>query len=245
MTDPLGLRSTRGGTPSPLPTHGFLPDETFAPPLRFAPILDGLCPSFPGEYMGGAIGGTPFFYFYVGTRPGPRFLWLCIVVDSDFTDDFGDFSYIMFDTKHDGGTTPQSDDRLFYVYTNTTFWGWFMGDGAGWIDCTGVCDPADAMVGSFNGGVQHYEYRIRWTDVWGDLNPADDAVAGFAIIVWDDSCCVYWWGSAVLSDTEPDTWGHIILPEFSVTVIAVTASLAIPFAMGRRSIWRRRRAANP
>ena len=244
VTDPLALRSTRGGSPSALPTHGFLPDETFAPPLRFAPVLDGLCPSFPGEYFGGAVGGTPFFYFYVGTRPGPRFLWLCIVVDSDSTNDTGDFSYIMFDTKHDGGSTPQADDRLFYVYTNTTFWGWFMGDGAGWVDCTGVCDPFDAMVGNFNNGTQHYEYRIRWTDVWGDLNPALDAVAGFAIVVWDDSCCVYWWGSAVFSDTAPDTWGHIILPEFSPTVIAVTASLAIPFAIHRRSSSRRR-AANP
>ena len=243
LTDPLGLRGTRGGSQNILPMHGFLPDETPAPPLRFAPILDGLCPSFPGEYMGAAIGGTPDFTFLVGTRAGPRLLWLCIIVTSDTTDDFFDFSEIMFDTKHDGGATPQPDDRLFYISTNNSFGDWLMGDGLGWVSCTGVCDPADAAVGSFNNGTQRYEYRIRWTDVWGDLNPPYDAVAGFAIIIYDDSFGFYWWGSPFLSDTAPDTWGHIILPEFPAPVLAVTASLAIPFV--RR--WRassRRRAAN-
>ena len=120
-----------------------------------------------------------------------------------------------------------------------------MGNGSDWTDCTGVCDPADGAVGSFNNGTQRYEYRIRWTDVWGDLNPADNATAGFAIIVWDDSCpCAYGWGSLFIDNYVPDTWGHIILPEFSPTAIAVTASLAIPFAIRRRSASRRR-AANP
>ena len=245
LTDPLGLRGTRGGIETIQPTHGFLPDETPAPALRFAPILDGLCPSFPGEYFGAAVGGTPDFFFFVGTRPGPRLLWLCIIVNSDTTDDFFDFSEIVFDTKHDGGFSPQPDDRLFYIYTNNSFGGWFMGDGVGWTDCTGVCDPADGAVGSFNNGTQRYEYRIRWTDVWGDLNPAPDAVAGFAIIVWDDSCCIYWWGNPFwVDDFDPGTWGHIILPEFPVPAVAAVATLALPFAWRRRASSRRRAAAN-
>lgn len=245
MTDsPLGLRGTRGGGPDDEPLHGFLADNTPAPPLANLPIVDGFCPTYAGEYTGAAVGGTADLTFQVGTRFAARYLYLCITVRSDTTPNFFDFAEIMFDTKHDGGIAPQPDDRLFYVFTNDTLLGWLMGDGSGWVDCTGVCDPGDIAAGSFNGGVEHYEFRIRWSDVWASLNPARDAVAGFAILVWDDSPgFVYAWGSSFVSDFEPNTWGHIILPEFPSQAFAAAVVLVVPSV--RR--WRtssRRRAAN-
>ncbi len=235
VTDlPLGLRGTRGESPGGEPTHGFFSDNTLAPPLANPPIVDGLCPTYPTEYAGAAFGGTADLVFAIGTRFAPRFLFLCIIVLSDTTPDFFDFAEIMFDMKHDGGSAPQVDDRLFYTFSNDTFLGWLMGDGGGWVDCTGTCDPLDAAAGSFNNGTERYEFRIRWSDVWGDLNPSANAVAGFAIIVWDDSCCAYGWGSLFISDFEPDTWGHIILPEFPVHAVAVAATFTIMFVKRRR-----------
>ncbi|HKZ63705.1 MAG TPA: hypothetical protein VJ400_04600 [Thermoplasmata archaeon] len=241
----LGLRGTRGHDPEAGPTHGFLWDEIRAPPLINTPVVDGLCPTFPGEYAGGALGGTLDLYFAVGTRIVNRFLYICIIVTSDTTPDFFDAAEIMFDTKHDGGPRPQPDDRLFYVFTNDTNIGWLMGNGTGWVDCTGVCDPFDIAAGNFNNGTQNYEFRIRWSDVWGSINPARDAIAGFAIMIWDDSFGLYWWGSLFVDDSAPDTWGHIILPEFPLPVAAAIATIAFPVARRRGRRFLRGRAANP
>ena len=141
----------------------------------------------------------------------------------------------MFDTKHDGGTAPQSDDRLFDVFTNSNVIETWMGDGTGWVPCGLTCDPGDIARGRFDTGVEQYEFRIRYIDVWGTNAPSRSQVAGFAVVVFDAPILIYTWGSTAVDDTNPDSWGHIIIPEFPSVVVALAVALIIPLTWRRRT----------
>jgi len=201
-----------------------------------APIVDGQCNTFAGEYFGRRIGATANLAFAIGRRDDSQFVFVCISVTSDTTNNpFLDWGLLLFDTLHDGGLGPQPDDRLFFVYNRDAFVYWFMGDGVGgWVDCTFVCDMGDAAAGAFVGTRVIYEFGIRYTDVWGSLTPPGSSVAGFGIYVHDDGLLIdYWWGNLFVNPSDPETWGHLELPEFEAPIAATAVAGLV--------LWLRRR----
>ena len=235
ITDLLSVRGTRSA-PGLEPTHGPSAESVNATLLTNVPAVDGRCnTSFPGEYAGASLVSTPQLDIYVGRRDDTQFVFICVRAKADITNNANDFGEIMFDTKHDGGTAPQSDDRLFDVFTNSNVIETWMGDGTGWVPCGLTCDPGDIARGRFDTGVEQYEFRIRYIDVWGTNAPSRSQVAGFAVVVFDAPILIYTWGSTAVDDTNPDSWGHIIIPEFPSVVVALAVALIIPLTWRRRT----------
>ena len=116
----------------------------------------------------------------------------------------------------------------------------YEGDTSTWVSCGGDCDPGNAAFGRLNGsGVEVYEFKIRFSDIWGSNTPAASAVAGFAIVAHDDTPHAdFKWGADNVSDNSPDTWGFIQIPEFHEIVLPVVGVLLIGGLFARK---RRRR----
>ena len=107
----------------------------------------------------------------------------------------------------------------------------------GFWDICVDCYPFNTAAGEFRGGHENYEFEISYWDVWGTDMPRDNQVAGFAIVIWDEGFgfpAVYWWGSPFVDPDVPDTWGHIIIPEFPIPVMAAGAAIAV-LGLRRRS----------
>ena len=227
ITDLLAVRGTRSA-PILGPTHGPGAESIQATLLVNTPTVDGRCATFPGEYTGATTVSTPDLDVIVGRRDNSQFVYVCIRAKSDIIQDPSDFGEIMFDTKHDGGTAPQSDDRLFDVFTNSNSIETWMGNGAAWVPCGGSCDAGDIAEGRWSGFNEQYEFRIRFIDVWGTNAPSRNQVAGFAVVVYDFPLgSVYTWGSTAVDDTNPGSWGHIVLPEFPSAGVAVGAAAIV------------------
>ena len=81
-----------------------------------------------------------------------------------------------------------------------------------------------------------YEFKIRYTDVWGTLTPSANQTAGFAIAAYDfNTGNVRTWGGEAVDEKVPNTWGHVFffVPEFPTLFLAV-----VPFVLV--SLLRRR-----
>ncbi|MGQ0798181.1 MAG: hypothetical protein ACT4OI_10040, partial [Methanobacteriota archaeon] len=101
----------------PSPLHALpLPDEVDATPLVNTPAIDGRCDSFPGEYAGSTFAGNGAVDFVVGRRDDTQFAFFCIRATADITSSLNDWGEIIFDRLHDGGTCPQPDDLLFWLF---------------------------------------------------------------------------------------------------------------------------------
>ena len=243
ITDLLGPQRTSGASGPVQPLHGPGAQSIVATPLVNVPKIDGRCDSsLPlTEYDGANTGSNANITFRVGRRDDIQFIFLCITVLADSTDNPGDFGEIMFDTAHNGGMLPQTDDRLFWVFAHSTVLGDAAGDGFLWVSPCGVCDPGDAAAADFRGGGGGhpvFEFKIRYADVWGTNTPVGTRVAGFAVLAWNDSIfATYTWGSTAVDDSVPATWGHIIIPEFPTPALAALAAIVIPVV--RRRPFRR------
>jgi len=239
---PAGTVAALSPPSPPAPLHGPLPDNIFAPPLVNEPVVDGRCPTLPGEYDGAALGGNPDLSFRIGRWDLTEYVYICITATADATDnDWADLADIMFDTDHKGGADPQVDDRLFRTFNSNgvNYIEMYQGNGAFWDFCFD-CDPFNDAAGDFRFGHPNYEFKIRYTDVWGTLNPRPNQVAGFAIVIWDASPpAIYSWGSAAVDENVPNTWGHIIIPEFPAMAVAAGTAI-IPLAFLGRSRGRNR-----
>ena len=221
---------------SPGPLHATPPDEISATPLTNTPTIDGRCTSFPGEYLGGAIGANANLQFFVGRRDDSQFVYVCIQVTSDLTSSKSDWGELVFDTLHNGGGAPQTDDRLFFVFGNgdNVLKSW-QGNGASWDPTCPACDPGNVGSSRFVTN-EFYEFKIRYTDVWGTLAPINGQTAGFAVLAFNNPGVLYTWGGPAVNENVPDSWGHLFypIPEFPTPALAAVAVVVIPIVQRRR-----------
>ncbi len=220
------------------PFHSSLPDEINVTSLVNTPVIDGVCGTSPGEYLGASVASNPSLIFAIGRRDDTQFVYICIHVTLDTTKSPNDWGEVIFDTMHDGGGAPQTDDRLLYVFGNgdTTVKKW-QGNGTGWDLTCGSCDSGDAGASRYAGGVESYEFKVRYTDVWSTLTPSSGQTAGFAIIAYDFNLRVlHTWGGPTVDENIPDTWGHAFypIPEFPIVALGVLPAVVIPLLRRRR-----------
>ena len=223
------------------PLHSPVPDEITATSLVNTPVIDGICATSPDEYLGASVASNPALSFAIGRRDDTQYVYVCIRVTLDISKHNNDWGEVIFDTNHDGGSAPQTDDRLLYVFGNgdTTVKKW-QGNGAGWTLTCGSCDAGDAGASRYSGGIENYEFKVRYTDVWATLTPSPGQTAGFAIIAYDFNVgALHTWGGPTVDENVPDTWGHVFypIPEFPIVVIGVLPAVLVPLLRrrGRRS----------
>ena len=103
---------TRDG-PGLAPLHGTGAATAVAQPLSGAPTVDGNCGD--SVYSGAGTFSDTGLSGKVGTSA--TYVYVCIDVTSDTTSESTDIANIYFDTQHNGGGTPQTDDRKFGVFS--------------------------------------------------------------------------------------------------------------------------------
>ena len=101
---------------------------------------------------------------------------LCLFGLADPTDNLGDFTEIMVETQHIGGPAPRTDDRLFWLSSNDVVLNSAQGDGVSWVVPCRACDHGDIGAAAYN-GIQNYEFKIEYIDVWGTNFPSGPRVA--------------------------------------------------------------------
>lgn len=219
------------GAPGMDPLDGSGAASVTAFPLSGAPLVDGDCSD--GVYAGAGVFSNGNLSGKAGTSGSD--VYICIDATIDTTSSGTDVGYIYFDRNHDGGTAPQTGDRRFYVFSGSTVLISNKGDGAGWVACGTDC-ASNAAEGKFTGGHEVYEFRIAFTDVWGTSSPNPGQTAGFAVIGFDTTGSnTYTWGSnSPPDDLKPNTWGHIVAPEFHDILVPVTVVGVIYFVARRR-----------
>src|SRR5256712_176555 len=219
------------------PLHANPPNQINATLLVNTPAIDGNCASSGGEYNGASMGSNAALRFFVGRRDDTQFVYLCIQVTADTAGNQNEWGGIIFYTLHNGGSTPQVDAKLLYFFGHREpGLKRLQGNGVGWgPPCLG-CDLGDAGASPL-AGKQIYEFKIRYTDVWGTLLPTGNQTAGFAIIAYDFNAGVaYGWGGPAINENVPDTWGHLFypIPEFPTPALAAVAVVIIPIVRRRR-----------
>jgi hypothetical protein len=229
------------------PRHGAGAETIIAMPLTNVPDVDGDCATTGNEYDGASQDSNANILFYIGQRDATQYLYACVRVTADTSDDgVLDWGELLFDRNHDGLDPPQDGDRRFRIGSGPVALTKEKGSGmGGWVSCDPDCDGGDIGSGAFTNGEQVYEFRIRFSDVWGTNFPTGNQPAGFAIVAHDDTLGLdYTWGSDEVDENTPSTWGHVEIPEFP-PILAATAVLALALLGSRRSRRRRFRAANP
>ena len=220
------------GAPVIGPMHGTDAASVEAMPLSGDPIVDGDCSdtvySDAGTFSDTGISGR------AGTSG--LYAYICIDVTGDTTSDALDQGYIYFDTDHNGGPAPDSNDRRFYVLPVGSIIS-DKGDGNQWVACGDPdCDTGNEAAGAFTGGHEVYEFKIAFANVWGTTTPSDGQTAGFAVRAVDiTGAATYTWGSTdPPDDLVPETWGHILVPEFSDMIVPIAVVVVIYFIARRR-----------
>ena len=229
-----GGRDGTRGDDSPKVLHGNSAETVVSLALNSSPALDGKCGD--AAYSdAGKVFKPPNYEFYVGHRLGR--VYICIRF-YDSTNDTGDLVDLVFDTMHNDTQFPQVDDRHYQLpsNSNTPFMVKEAGNGAGWGPC-GSCagDQAKSAFDVANNS-QVYEFTLTKTNVWATLNT--EGRAGFAIHLFNwTGTFSYYWGATNVDINNPDTWGHIDIPEFPAILvpIIVTVMLARPRRKRRRA----------
>ncbi len=60
------------------PFHSSLPDEINVTSLVNTPVIDGVCGTSPGEYLGASVASNPSLIFAIGRRDDTQFVYICI-----------------------------------------------------------------------------------------------------------------------------------------------------------------------
>ncbi|MGQ0797167.1 MAG: hypothetical protein ACT4OI_04775, partial [Methanobacteriota archaeon] len=144
--------------------------------LANEPTIDGSCGTTSTEYQGSDAATSANLRFHVGRRSTIWYVFVCIEVAADTSNDgASDWGELLFDQGHEGSSTPQDNDRRFRVTSGAG--GTFSqdkGDGSAWTSCGGSCDAGNSARGEFNNSVNEvYEFRIRFSDIWGTDSPTD------------------------------------------------------------------------
>src|SRR2546422_864589 len=173
--------------PTPLRDPGLIIDSgpnaktALALPLTNVPTVDGTCDtSSSGEYAGAHVLSDGNFRLHVGRRSEISYIFVCVEVLADGTNDGGsDWGELLFDQNQTGSLTPMSNDRRFRVAGGGSVLTSEKGNGTGWIICSSSCAGGEIATGAYNSSVETYEFKIRFLDVWGTDTPASSAIAGF------------------------------------------------------------------
>lgn len=241
--DVLGLRGTRGA-PALRPRHGSGAVTIVATSLGGTPSVDGDCATTGNEYLGANQNSNDNMTVHVGRRDDTQYLFVCAEVTADTSDNGAlDWGELLFDRNHDGTDPPQDGDRRFRIASAPVTLTMEKGTGTGgWTACGTDCDGGDIGAGEYRNGVEVYEFRIRYSDVWGTNFPTGNQQAGFAVVAHDETLGVdLTWGSDEVDENAPSTWGMVEIPEFPPALAASVAALAFLLRRTRR----RSRAANP
>ena len=222
-----------------VPFHGANAATAVAKPLSSAPTIDGGCSdstySDAGTFSDAGIDGK------VGTYVS--FVYICITTTDTSNDGANDFARIYFDRDHNGSPLTPGDRRFAITsgsgqVTPESRRG--SNDGTAWEDCplSGSpsaieCDSGNLAAGAYS-VVQRYEFKISFTDVWNTTTPDPNDRAGFAVIVTNGSGGTYTWGSTnPPTDLNPNTWGHLDIPEFQEIVPGAALTVVLIGAMCR------------
>lgn len=227
--------SKSSSSPGLQPLHGGSAATAVAQVLtNGAATVDGNCAT--SEYDGAGAFSATDLSGKVGTASS--YVYVCIDVTGDSDDDVADDAAIYFDTNHEGGTSPASDDRKFRVASGLgTIESW-RGNGITWVACLSDCDSGNEARGEFQTDHPVYEFKIHFANVWGTDSPTADQRAGFAVIALDAGIggSTFTWGStSPPTDTNPSTWGHIDIPEYQTILVPVLSAVLV----GLLRRWRR------
>jgi hypothetical protein len=187
-----------------------------------------------GEYAGAGSLSNGNMSGKVGTNG--TYVFVCVDVTIDNTDNALDSGTLYFDQDHNAGALPSADDRKFKVVGSTLTS--FMGNGVTWVAC--VLPDCDTTNNTAQRGFQAshdvYEFKVRAKNVWGTDTPGQGKTSGFAVIAFNASEAKdYTWGSATPpSDLVPNSWGHILAPEFHDIILPVAVVGVIYFVARRR-----------
>jgi hypothetical protein len=227
-----GATRTRGD-PGLVPLDGTNFQTAFAKPLTNTPTVDGSCGTTGTEYLGSDVYSNSNVSFLLGRRSDTQFVFVCIQVTSDGSDNTADWGELLFDQEHDDSTTPQDNDRRFRMVRDTTFTQ-EKGDTTVWISCGGSCDAGNLAASAFNNSKETYEFKIRFSDIWGSITPQANERAGFAVMAHNEGIADYTWGSDTVNQNNPSTWGRLEIPEFPPLLAASALVVLVLFLRRRR-----------
>jgi len=239
LPPPIGIGTRSGGrdgtrgADSPKVLHGLNSETVISRPLNNNPNLDGRCDDPAYDDAGKVFKSN--YEFYVGHRQSR--VWICIIF-YDASNDALDSADVLIDTMHNGTGFPQIDDRQYHLPASSNALSMSRGDGSNWALCEPIYCGSDEAQGTFDliNGRQRYEFRIVQTNVWNSSNT--EGRAGFAIHLFNATGSFhYYWGSASVNINQPNTWGHLDIPEFPAILIPILIVVAIARP------WRKRRLA--
>lgn len=220
------------GDPGLVPLDGTNFLTAIAKPLTNTPTVDGNCGSTGTEYEGSDTYSNSDLKFLLGRRSDAQFVYVCLEITSDTSDNTADWGELLFDQEHDDTATPQDNDRRFRM-TRASVFTQEKGDATNWVSCGGSCDGGNTASSAFNNSKETYEFKIRFSDIWGSNSPEPNERAGFAVVAHNDGVADYPWGSDTVNQTNPSTWGRLEIPEFRPE-LAASALVLIVLAFLRR-----------
>jgi hypothetical protein len=127
-----------------------------------------------------------------------------------------DYAEIAFDTNHDGGASPQTDDYMFQVKNpGTSNEKNLTGTGSGWSETLPAGPSWDAAVDDTDTYLT-YEFRIPLQYVFNTSTPSEGDIGGFCVHVTNNTGDVYYYwpdatGSGETNSREdtPNDWGDL------------------------------------
>ena len=231
-TDSAATRTR--GDPGLVPLDGTNFLTALAKPLTNTPTVDGNCGSSGTEYEGSDTYSNADVKFLLGRRSETQFVFVCLEVTSDGSDNTADWGELLFDQEHNDPSTPQDNDRRFRMTRGGTF-SQEKGDGSVWVSCGASCDSGNNAAPAFNNSKETYEFKIRFSDIWGDITPQANERAGFAVMAHNEGTADYTWGADNVNQDNPGTWGRLDIPEFpSMFTVFVLVVLGVLFFRPRR-----------
>lgn len=227
-----GATRTRG-EPGLTPLDGTNFQTAYAKALASAPTVDGNCGTGGSEYEGSEVYSNANVRFVLGRRSDTQFVYVCLEVTADGTDNAADWGELLFDQEHNDSTTPQDNDRRFRTTRSQTFTQ-EKGDGFTWVSCGGSCDGGNTATSAFNNSKETYEFKIRFSDIWGDNSPSTNERAGFAVMAHNEGVGDYHWGADNANQDNPSTWGRLEIPEYPSLLTASALGVLIPLLRRKR-----------
>ncbi|MCK5396641.1 MAG: hypothetical protein KAJ33_00145, partial [Thermoplasmata archaeon] len=171
------------------------------------------------------------------TKHDGTYAYFAMVALHDTTPDENDYGIFVWDTAHDAGTAPQTDDNMYTATRGVSEWAYTeqTGDGSIWDSSSTLL--AGEFVAAYDSGEGYmvYEARVLLTTLNSNGNfDADEETIGFAGLTVDgDDSSQGVWPSSADSD-NPSTWGDLEystaeIPEFQTFLIPLIVPMVLIF----------------
>jgi hypothetical protein len=208
----------------------------------------GSIPTVDGDYSAGEWAGTDSYdtgSLRVYTVHDNTYAYFCVVNDDDTgsTPDMFQQSRFCWDTAHDAGSSPDSDDKMYRGYWDDfgSAWGYdyWTGTGSGW-STSGVPGGSQYSAAYDSGeGCWVYECRIPLTTLNDNGNfDQNSETIGFCVDIIEGGVNTAAWPTSG-DYNDPSTWGDLVfsttdIPEFSAMVFPILVLILIPFLLRKR-----------